>query len=224
MAEALARHAIDAVYVDLPEAPDAEVSLADAAAVIFMGGPMSVNDSDAWLHREMQIAAQAVAGRMPALGICLGAQLIAKALGARVSPIPSKEIGWFALEFTPACATDRLFAGIGPHETLFQWHGETFELPPGAELLASTNACKNQAFRVRDNVYGLQFHLEVTPEMIADWCEQDANCGDVRELSSPIDPFEHAERQREVAGLVFDRWCAMVQATGKSRDPKGNDS
>ena len=224
VAGALARFAIEPVYVDLPQDPVAEVSLADAAGVIFMGGPMSVNDGDAWLHRELQFAAQAIADRKPTLGICLGAQLIAKALGARVYSNATKEIGWFPLQFTPACAADPLFTGIGPRETLFQWHGETFDLPPGAELLASTEACRNQAFRVRDHVYALQFHLEVTPEMIADWCEQDANCGDVRELSAPINPFAHAERQRAVAAVVFDRWCAMVRAAWAPPGPKGNES
>src|SRR5262249_54375226 len=97
----------------------------------------------------------------------------------------------------------------GP-ETAFHWHGETFDLPPGAELLASSDLCLHQAYRVGSNVYGLQFHLEVTPEMIADWLEQDANCGDVRELTAPVDPWTNSARLQELAGKVFGAWCRLL--------------
>jgi GMP synthase (glutamine-hydrolysing) len=106
--------------------------------------------------------------------------------------------------------TDRLFAGLPDPELVFHWHGETFDLPPGAELLASSDACLHQAYRVGGNVYGLQFHLEVTPEMIADWCAQDANCGDIREIEAPIDPQRNAPRLRELSRQTFGRWCALI--------------
>jgi hypothetical protein len=96
-------------------------------------------------------------------------------------------------------------------ETIFHWHGETFELPPGAELLASSDACRNQAFRAGNRIYGLQFHLEVTPAMIAEWCREDEACGDARELTQPIDPYTHAVRSGELAQLVFGRWCALLK-------------
>jgi hypothetical protein len=97
---------------------------------------------------------------------------------------------------------------------VFQWHGETFDLPSASEWLAWSDACPHQAFRSGNNIYGLQFHLEVTPEMIADWCGQDANCGDVRELTGPIDPDAHAERQRELADVVFTRWVESLRRPG----------
>ena len=96
-------------------------------------------------------------------------------------------------------------------ETVFHWHGETFDLPPGAELLASSDLCRNQAYHIGERVYGIQFHLEVTPEMIADWCVQDENDGDVRELQSAIDPSFNAPRLAALSNLVFGRWSEMLQ-------------
>ena len=181
-------------------------------ALIFLGGPMSVNDDLPYLAREMEWIRQAVAQRRPVLGICLGAQLIARALGATVRSNAAKEIGWYDLRFTDAAASDPLFQGLSL-ETVFHWHGETFDLPPGAELLASSELCRNQAFRLGDGVYGLQFHLEVTPEMIADWCAQDDNCGDMRELQSAIDPCYNSRRLEELSSQVFGRWSELVHSS-----------
>ena len=177
----------------------------DYAALIFLGGPMSVNDDLPYLRREMEIIREAIGRLQPVLGICLGAQLIAKALGAKVYANAQKEIGWFDLHFTPAAAADPLFSGLKT-ETVFHWHGETFDLPSGADLLASSELCRNQAFRVNSHVYGLQFHLEVTPAMVADWSVQDENCGDVRELRSPVDPSANSSRLAVLSDLIFGRW------------------
>src|SRR5438105_903870 len=152
-------------YADLYDAAAPMVDPTSYNALIFMGGPMSVNDDLAYLRCEERHIREAVAKGVPVLGICLGAQLIAKALGGAVRRNRAKEIGWFDLRFTPAAAGDPLFDGLDV-ETVFHWHGETFDLPPGAELLASSDLCRNQAFRMGDRVYGMQFHLEVTPEMI----------------------------------------------------------
>lgn len=132
--------------------------------VIAMGGPMSVNDEATlpWLKAEKQFLRDAIAADVAVLGVCLGAQLIASALGARVQPNARKEIGWFDVRATPAPDTfrfpDRLSA--------FHWHGETFEVPPGAQRLASSVACPNQAFQLGTNVVGVQFHLETTPQSL----------------------------------------------------------
>jgi GMP synthase (glutamine-hydrolysing) len=180
------------------------------SGLILMGGPMSANDDLPWIPHEIAAIRKAVQLGVPVLGICLGAQLIARALGARVYASPEKEIGWSPIHWTPAAATDRLFHGLSDPETVFQWHGETFDLPPGAEHLAYSAGCRHQAFRVGRHVYGIQFHLEVTPTIIEDWLRQDAACGPLREASAPIEPHAHAARLAELAATVFDRGCGLL--------------
>ena len=199
----LEERGISIEYADLyrPGAPVPDVTR--AAGLIFMGGPMSANDDLPWLRQELQLISRAVDRRQPVLGVCLGAQLIAKALGSRVYQNAVKEIGWFEIHLTEAAARDALFAGIGPVETVFHWHGETFDLPPGAQWLAYSEACRNQAFRAGANTYGLQFHLEVTPAMIEDWCARDANRGDV-------DARRNAARLAALSSVVFGRWCDLL--------------
>jgi|CZKN01.1.fsa_nt_gi GMP synthase-like glutamine amidotransferase len=206
----LVRRGIGIDYADLYQPGAAEPDPARYDGLIFMGGAMSVNDGLPHLEREARWIAQAVEAGRPVLGVCLGAQLIAKALGASVYRNPVKEIGWFEIELTGEGAADPLFAGVGPRETVFQWHGETFDLPPGARWLASSTACCHQAFRIGSSAYALQFHLEVTPEMIADWCSQDMNCGDMREVRGPIDSAHNAARLTALAQQVFGRWCDLL--------------
>jgi GMP synthase-like glutamine amidotransferase len=211
IAGALDRHGLEWRGVDL-YAGQSMPDVAAAAGLILMGGPMSVNDDLPWLRAEEDAVRQAVAMGIPVLGVCLGAQLVARALGARVYRNPVKEIGWFEIELTREAAGDALFGGLAPRETVFHWHGETFDLPDGAVALARSAACPRQAFRAPGGVYGLQFHLETTPEMIADWCAQDANCGDMRELETPLDPWFQQDRLSRLADSVFGRWCAIVQS------------
>ncbi|OYW77933.1 MAG: amidotransferase [Verrucomicrobia bacterium 12-59-8] len=130
--------------------------------IIVMGGPMSVNDEIElpWLTDEKQFIRAAIQHGVPVLGICLGAQLIASALGARVYPGRQHEIGWFDIEAVPHAGRTFAFPKITP---VFHWHGETFDLPAGAVHLARSAACEHQAFQIGSNVIGLQFHLETTP-------------------------------------------------------------
>ncbi|HEY1338759.1 MAG TPA: type 1 glutamine amidotransferase [Bryobacteraceae bacterium] len=209
--DTLAARNIEACIVDDP------ASAPEADGLIFMGGPMSVNDPLPNLRREEELIRRAVAEQRPVLGICLGSQLIARALGARVYRNPAKEIGWFDIHSTASGASDPVFSALNTRETVFHWHSETFDLPPGAVLLASSELCRHQAFRLGNNVYGFQFHLEVTPEMIADWQCQDANCGDVRELEAPIDPFYNAARLQVCANEMFGRWAELLCTSQFSR-------
>jgi GMP synthase (glutamine-hydrolysing) len=151
--------------VQLPQHPRAY------QAIIVMGGPMGVYDEAAYpfLRVEHAFLERALEQGVPLLGICLGSQLLAKALGARVYRNPCKEIGWDTVTLTPAGLTDPLFAGVASPVRVFQWHGDAFELPADATPLASSVRCPNQAFRYRDRVYGLLFHLELTPEIIRSW-------------------------------------------------------
>ena len=210
IAPVLAARRIAVDYADLYQAGATMPDIAAYDALIFLGGPMSVNDDLLYLGSEMELIRQAMARRQPILGICLGAQLIARALGATVRRNSAKEIGWYGLRFTECAGADRLFHGLS-EETVFHWHGETFDLPAGAELLASSDLCRNQAFRIGEFVYALQFHLEVTPDIIADWCVQDENCGDVRELEAAIDPCFNAPRLAELSAQVFGNWSEMLQ-------------
>jgi GMP synthase-like glutamine amidotransferase len=137
----------------------------DIDLLIVMGGPMSANDERTlpWLAGEKRFIRQAIDSGKAVVGICLGAQLIASALGARVYPGKEKEVGWFPVSAVPAGDARARFAF--PAEALvFHWHGETFDLPAGAIHLARSLACENQAFQIGDRVVGLQFHLETTPD------------------------------------------------------------
>jgi GMP synthase-like glutamine amidotransferase len=132
--------------------------------LIVMGGPMSANDEDEfpWLVSEKKFIGEAIHAGKPVLGICLGAQLIAGAAGARVYRNHVKEIGWFPVCGIPS--NDSSIFRFPPSLKVFHWHGETFDLPSGAILLAKSDGCENQAFQIGKSVIGLQFHLETTPE------------------------------------------------------------
>ena len=143
--------------------------------LIIMGGPMSANDEDRcpWLRIEKQFIRSVIETNKPVLGICLGAQLIASAMGARVYPSPVKEIGWFPIHAVgPAPQSTFQFPST---ETVFHWHGETFDLPKGAIPLARSEGCEHQAFQLGSRAIGLQFHLETTPELARALVE---NCRD----------------------------------------------
>lgn len=138
--------------------------LAGFDLLFIMGGGMSVNDEERlpWLRAEKDFIRRAIDANKRILGVCLGAQLIASALGARVYSNTEKEIGWHEIRAVTTNNPEafRLPASCGA----FHWHGETFDLPPGAVLLAESDACRNQAFQIRRNIIGLQFHLETTPD------------------------------------------------------------
>ena len=143
-------------------------SLNNFDALIIMGGPMSIHDEKEfdWLKKEKEFIANAIKAQKKILGICLGAQLIADVLGAKVYQNKEKEIGFMPVHFTEKALANPLFQGFHLEETVFHWHGETFDLPKEAVHLAYTHACAHQAFQINQHIIGFQFHLEVTNELV----------------------------------------------------------
>ncbi len=135
--------------------------------LIIMGGPMGVYDEAefSWLASEKEFIKKAIGAKKNVLGVCLGAQLIADVLGAKVYPNKQKEIGWFPVNFNPSFQTYTNI-NINTEFNVFHWHGDTFDLPKGSILHSSSVACKNQIFTFHEKVMGIQYHLEVTPEAI----------------------------------------------------------
>jgi GMP synthase (glutamine-hydrolysing) len=147
--------------------------LEDITHIVLLGGPMNVYEEDHYpfLREEDLFIKEAIQRGKTMLGICLGAQLIAKALGAKVFKAPAKEIGWCDVSLTEIGSQDPLFSDLPKTFSVFQWHEDTFEIPKGGKLIATSSPIPHQAFRYGEKVYGLQFHLEVTEEMIREWLE-----------------------------------------------------
>ncbi len=150
-------------------------TLAEFGMLTVMGGPMSANDEGKyrWLAPEIALVRDAIRAGKTVLGVCLGAQIIAKALGAKVYVAGQKEIGWFPVE--RAEAAHALFDGMPPAFLAFHWHGETFDLPAGAVRLGQTATIPNQAFAAGERVLGLQFHIEATPASVMDLLQNAAD-------------------------------------------------
>ena len=191
-------------------------------AILAMGGPMSVNDDRTlpWLTGEKQWIKDAVLAGKPYWGVCLGVQLLAASLGARVYVGDRPEVGIMPVCLTPAAREDPVFAGL-PHDLLtFQWHGETFDLPEGAVLLATSPAYPNQAFRWKSHAYGVQFHLEISAELVRQWCQvPDYRAGLETVLGAGASAEVVGDVSREQNGLhswarkMFENWlgaCALA--------------
>lgn len=170
-AEILWERGVDTRIVTLGRG-DALPDLESMDLVIAMGGPMSVNDEHAhgWLAEEKHRIGAAVASGTPYFGVCLGAQLLAASCNAAVFRGPRPEVGVLPVTLSTDAADDRVFGDLPDSMKVLQWHSDTFELPVGAVRLASSEVYCNQAFRVGERAYGVQFHLEVTEEMFREWC------------------------------------------------------
>jgi GMP synthase (glutamine-hydrolysing) len=190
-------------------------------AMIAMGGPMSVNDADdhPWLTDEKRTIANAVHAGVPFWGICLGVQLLAASLGARVYPGPAPEVGLMNVTLSDSALADPIFEGL-PREVLtLQWHGDTFDLPDGAVALAGSPAYPNQAFRWGERAYGVQFHLEVSTEMAKEWATVPAYEEYLERVQGPgalprlIGELEEAaDTMRSRGRTLFERWLDRLQA------------
>lgn len=183
----LKRHLeVEIEYCDLFSENFASKSPRDYDYVIAMGGPMNVDETERYpfLLKEREFISSAIHLGIPVLGICLGAQMIARALGAKVYPGKKKEIGWYPIQFSKEGSNDPLFRNtLESNPIVFHWHGDTFDLPKGATLLASSELFPHQAFRFGENVYAFQFHLEMTSEIIRDWVSKGTE--EIKSLRQP---------------------------------------
>ena len=168
-------------------------------AVLVFGGAMHVDQEErhGWLRDENAYLRSLVEDGVPVLGVCLGGQLLARALGAHVRRMPSPEVGWREVELTPEAAGDPVFAGLPERFDSFQWHSYAFELPADGVLLARNERCR-QAFRAGEAAWGLQFHAEVTPAIVAGWIDSSSP----EDEDGPID----AERLRTDTDRHIGRW------------------
>jgi len=189
------------------------LSAAGFTGLVSMGGPMSVNDDTAQIKREKDLLLEAMERDIPILGVCLGAQMIASALGARVREGRHPEIGWGEVALTESGLADPILSGVQSSLPVLHWHGETFDLPEGAIHLATSDKYENQAFRVGSGTYGLQFHLEVDEEMVREWVDRDLEEGSglVLDADLILDGIRpHLDRVRFGGALVIGRFLDLV--------------
>jgi GMP synthase (glutamine-hydrolysing) len=196
-------------------------------ALIVLGGPMRVQDeaSFPFLRWEKRIIDAAIDEKVPILGIGLGAQLIASTLGTSVYRGPVKEIGWSSVSITPQGQVDSLLGYLPENATVFQWHSDGFDLPAGAVRLASSINFENQAFRVGKTIYGLQFHLEVTPRMIERWIDERSK--DLAQTPYITPDKIRADSQSYASTLRYygERFVGeFVRRAGRSKTGKDNGS
>lgn len=207
-------------YVRMEDVPARDFRAADVSGLVVMGGPMNVDQTDRYpgLMAEIDWIRAAIRADLPVLGICLGSQLLAAALEADVYAGEKKEIGWYAVQLTDAALSDPVFSVCRHEETVFQWHGCTFDLPDGALRLASSPLYANQAFRFGRAAYGLQFHLETTGEMIEAWLEEPSNTEELAALEYiDVDEIRRQTPQQLPAALqlgerLFGRFADLCLA------------
>lgn len=215
LAEVLDRQAIPyrIIRIDNNEAvPD---TIEDTAGLVFMGGPMSVNDPLPWIEQELTLIRMAQDKGLPVLGHCLGGQLISRALGGTISANPVKEIGWHPVRKAGTAAAADWLREVPAEPILFHWHGETFSIPPGAELILENDHCAHQAFAM-GNTLALQCHVEMTAPMVSEWAalyqdelqEVTATVQSAAQMTTQLNARISAAQQ--VADRLYQRWLEPV--------------
>jgi GMP synthase-like glutamine amidotransferase len=210
----LDRHEVPWQIIKVDRGEPVPASPGKYSGLVFMGGPMSVNDDLPWIAPVLRLIRAAADANVPVLGHCLGGQLMAKALGGAVTRNPVKEIGWGKVEVLRNDAAAAWFGdGLGSFDS-FHWHGETFSIPPGATRILASPWCDNQAFVLGPHL-GMQCHVEMTPELIRAWCqdwekEVESLARRTPSVQTPAQMTEGVDAKvralNAVADRLYDRW------------------
>lgn len=222
----LKRHGFRIRYVNFGRHPEKKPTLDGYDGLVLLGGPMSVYQTEEYpnLNTEIDLIQKAIDMNIPVLGICLGSQLIARALGASVYPNETLEIGWYDVSPTEQGMQDPIIGKFGGTQKIFQWHKDTFDLPEGATCLATSKTCTNQAFKFNDNVYAFQFHLEVNAPLIERWLtipihqpELELMKPDITAESIRQDTNAYLAHAEHLSNLVFSEFISIFETNGKNQ-------
>jgi GMP synthase (glutamine-hydrolysing) len=216
IAEALEGAALAWQYVRVFEGQPVPTDMKGAGGLILMGGPQSVYEENDFptLKDEMRLIESALKDDRPVLGVCLGSQILAAALGAKVYKGARREIGWHSVRLTPDAKDDRLLTSVPEQFTAFHWHGDIFDLPRDAVALASSDISPVQAFRYRDKAYGFLCHLEVSETSVHAMVREFTDATKHANLRGAIlDNIDNVEPLEKIAESVFGRWARPIQGT-----------
>ncbi|MHB8253451.1 MAG: type 1 glutamine amidotransferase [Acidiferrobacter sp.] len=215
LAKVLQRHGIPYTIICVDQGDPIPSSGASYGGLVFMGGPMSVNDALPWIPPTLALIRTAQAAGQPLLGHCLGGQLISKALGGQVGPNAVLEVGWGTVESLPNEVARHWLRDLPPSFEVFHWHGETFTIPPGATHILTGPFCQHQGFAI-DRTLALQCHIEMTPTMIDKWLQSPDGQQLVPSASVQTATTIHERRDERlealhhVADTIYGKWLEQV--------------
>lgn len=215
IAEALEAAEISASTVCIFDGEKVPARMSEADGLIILGGAVGVYEAETYpyLSDEIRLIEKALGGEKPILGICLGSQLLAAALGAKVYKSGRQEIGWHAVKSSAAAQDDALWNGIEKEFWAFHWHGDVFELPAGAVSLASSSLTEHQAFRFGEKAYGILFHPEATGEIILSMTKNfnvEAEQAEITAAQIFADTEKHLSTYKSTANKIFSDWTKLI--------------
>ena len=211
-------HGLRIRYVNYERDPHAKIDVTKYNGLVILGGPMGVYEAHKYPHitEELKIIEAALKKNIPILGICLGAQMLATVLSAQVRPHHEKELGWHPVHLTSKGQNDPLFSHFLENETIFQMHGDTFDIPQTTDHLAFSQLCEGQAFRYGTKAYGLQFHLEVDAQMIKRLMKNPIVLNDFKMAGGKTSPEQvleetkkHIERSLQLSHKTFTKFIEL---------------